>query len=80
MDWDIKRLKGATLALKVAQYEAVALTLEQVTMKRLHPELFNFEAISVGDEDGQAFIVPLDESGRGTAELILKALAAYKGE
>jgi len=80
MDWSIERLKKASLAPHVAEYEAVAGTLEQVTMKRLHPALFKFEAISVGDGSGQAFIVPLDESGKGTAELILKALAAYKGE
>ena len=36
-----------------------------------------FEALSVGDKDGQAFLVPLDESGIQTAKLILDAIAAY---
>jgi hypothetical protein len=80
MNWGINRLKGASIAPNVAEYEAIPSTSEQQYFKQIKPELFKFQAISIGDENGQAFIVPLDESGRGTAELILKALAAYKGE
>ena len=47
-------------------------------MKERYPEIFKSDAISIGDTKGQAFIIPLDESSRETADLILKAIAAYK--
>ncbi len=43
----------------------------------MHPHLFGFDAISIGDNKGQAFIVPLDESDRETAELIIKSIKGF---
>lgn len=81
MDWSLKRLQGAAIAPKEALYDVTPLCrseAEIAEVRKSNPELFKFKAISVGDGHGQAFIVPLDESGRGTAELIIKALKAYR--
>jgi hypothetical protein len=77
MDWNLERLKKATIAPRVAIYEVLPGSIAEEKIKMVKPGMFEFQAISVGDKDGQAFIVPLDESGRETAELILKALQAY---
>lgn len=83
MDWSLERLQNARIAPLEATYEVTPAeglyTNEYIEKVKLsHPDIFKFKAISVGDSGGQAFLVPLDESGRGTAELILKALKAYK--
>jgi hypothetical protein len=76
--WNLKRLKKVSLGIKTANYIAVPETKQEQEIAKIHPEIFSFSAISVGDEGGQAFIVPLDESSKETAELIIKALQAYK--
>lgn len=78
--WNTERIKGATLGLTSATYEAVNLTAEQELIKQSFPHIFKFEAISIGDGKGQLFLVPLDESSKENAEYILRAIAAYKGE
>ena len=78
--WTPKRLKGATVGLREAVYEALPGSKMEAKIKDELPELFRFKAISVGDENGQAFLVPLDESSRETAMYILRAIAAYEGE
>lgn len=77
--WSLKRLKSAKLAVRVATYEAIPANAHEAAMKKIRPQLFKFEAISIGDDSGQAFLVPLDESSKETAELIIKAIAAYQG-
>lgn len=79
MNWTKKRLKKASIAERVATYHAIPASPYEEAMKIKHPGLFEFRAISIGDKTGQAFIVPLDESDRETAELILRAIQAYEG-
>lgn len=77
--WSLKRLKSAKIGVRTATYEAIPATPQEAEMKEKHPHLFKFEALSIGDDNGQAFLVPLDESSKETAELIIKAIAAYRG-
>ncbi|MCK5606800.1 hypothetical protein KAR91_33165 [Candidatus Pacearchaeota archaeon] len=79
MRWGKERLKKATINVRVARYEAHPANEREEAYKRTNPEIFNFDAISIGDEDGQAFLVPLDESDRETAEFIVRAIKAYDG-
>lgn len=79
MKWDKNRIKQASLSDVSARYKALP-TLEQIEMAKDHPEIFEFEAISVGDSDGQCFFIPLDESDKDTAEYIIRAIKAYQGE
>lgn len=78
--WSPERLKQAKIGVRIAAYEAIPATIHEAAMKQKHPQMFKFEAISVGDDNGQAFIVPLDESSRDVAEYIIRAIAAYNGE
>jgi hypothetical protein len=77
--WTAKRLKLATIGKRIATYEAIAATPEEEKIKMQQPKIFKFPAISIGDAHGQAFLVPLDESSRETAEYIIRAIAAYEG-
>lgn len=77
--WDIERIKGASIAPRTAEYNVIPANDEEDAVKKEHPEIFNFKAISIGDNGGQLFLVPLDESDRGTAEYILRAISAYTG-
>lgn len=77
--WSLERLKKAKFGVRVATYEAIPANSYEAENKEKHPHLFKFEALSIGDESGQAFLVPLDESSKETAELIIKAIAAYQG-
>lgn len=77
--WSLKRLKSAKFGVRVATYEAIPANPQEAEMKENHPQLFKFEALSIGDDNGQAFLVPLDESSKETAELIIRAIAAYSG-
>lgn len=48
-------------------------------MKEQYPSLFEeFEAISIGDDNGTVCLVPLDECDRETANVIVKALNEYE--
>lgn len=76
--WDLDRLCGASLAPKKATYKAVPSTPYQIAVSETNPELFEFEAVSVGDDEGQAFIIPLDESSEEVAGIVIKALEFYK--
>jgi hypothetical protein len=78
--WSAVRIKGARIAPREGTYEALPATPDEKEIAKTSPTLFKFKAISIGDDLGQAFIVPLDESSRKTAEYILRAIAAYKGE
>ncbi|MEE9374514.1 MAG: hypothetical protein V3V00_15775 [Saprospiraceae bacterium] len=78
--WNIKRIKNATIAPRVAKYAGIPANEREEKIKKSHPLLFNFNALSVGDDTGQAFIIPLDESDRELAEYILRAINAYEGE
>lgn len=80
MIWNPERLKNAKIGVRTATYEGIPATPNEAAMKQKHPQLFKFNAISVGDDNGQAFIVPLDESSREVAEYIIRAIAAYNGE
>ena len=77
--WSLRRLKRAKFGVRIATYEAIPARPYEAEMKEKHPQLFKFEALSIGDDSGQAFLVPLDESSKETAELIIKAIAAYNG-
>jgi hypothetical protein len=78
--WTSTRLKKACIGVRSGKYEAIPATPREEAIKEKHPEIFKFQAISIGDNGGQAFFVPLDESSRETAEYILRAIAAYEGE
>ena len=78
--WDIERLKAATVGDRVGQYEGIPATAREEAIKKSHPHIFSFQAVSIGDDNGQAFLVPLDESSGETAKLILRAIAAYEGD
>ena len=78
--WSIKRIKNASIGMFSANYEVIPNTEETIKAKEAYPHLFSFKAISVGDKNGQAFIVPLDESSKETAEYILRAIKAYNGK
>lgn len=78
--WSPERLKQAKIGVRIAAYKAIPATPYEAAMEEINPQMFNFDAISVGDDNGQAFIVPLDESSRDVAEYIIRAIAAYKGE
>lgn len=80
MKWDKERLKSAAIGARAAKYEAIPADEQEEKHKVENPELFSFFAVSVGDEEGQAFFVPLDESDRDTAEYILRAIEAYQGD
>ena len=77
--WKPDEIKKASINVRSAKYEAIPANEYEEKVKKEHPEIFSFEAISIGDKKGQAFIVPLDESSRETAEYILRAIAAYDG-
>ena len=80
-NWGLDRLKKVSLGDRPRIYTIIPEGEQEIAMAKLYPELFTFEAVSVGHERiGQAFLVPLDESSVETAELIIKAIAAYKGE
>ena len=75
-NWTPERLKNAALGMRVGTYEAVPMSIfERMQLG----DNVRFQAVSVGDKRGQAFIVPLDESSVETAEYILRAIAAYEG-
>ena len=78
--WSPKRLKSATIGERVATYEVIPATSYEVEMRERYPQIFKFEAISIGDNKGQAFLVPLDESSREVTEYLLRAIAAYEGD
>lgn len=78
--WGKRRIKSSFIAPLAADYGVINLTEEQLIRKKDHPEIFKFQAISIGDRGGQLFFVPLDESSRKNAEYILRAIKAYKGE
>jgi hypothetical protein len=78
--WDIERLKAATTGERIGQYEGIPATAREEAIKKSHPHTFSFQAVSIGDSGGQAFLVPLDESSEATAKLILRAIAAYEGD
>jgi hypothetical protein len=78
-DWSSARLKKATLGKCVGRYEAMSVTPQEAEVKKQYPEMFTFDAVSIGDKKGQAFLVPLDDSSKETAEYILRAIAAYTG-
>ena len=80
MDWPKERIKLATIGVREATYEVIPATEYEISIKLAKPEMFKFRAISIGDEKGQMFFVPLDESSLGTAEYILRAIAAYNGD
>ena len=78
--WNIQRLKAASIGPRTATYQGVPSTRKAEQVQKRKPEIFEFEAVSIGDENGQAFLVPLDESSKETAEYILRAIAAYEGD
>jgi len=78
--WTPQRIKMARIGIRTAEYEGIPSTIHESLVKQAHPELFKFTAISIGDNSGQAFLVPLDESSKETADYILRAIAAYTGE
>jgi len=80
MNWTLARLKKAAIASRTAKYEAIPATEHERKVKEVCPDMFVFDALSVGDNDGQAFFVPLDESNREVAELIIRAIIAYEGD
>lgn len=75
--WTPKRLKRATLGKRSGEYEAVPASISE---RMALGDRVRFQAVSVGDSRGQAFIIPLDESSVETAEYILRAIAAYEGD
>ena len=79
-DWSLKRLKAAKLSPRQATYEVSAIPSSpyEASVQESHPQLFSFEALSIGDSNGQALFIPLDESSEETAKLILAAIAAYQ--
>ena len=79
--WNVEELKSIKIGARTANYEALPATILEKEMKKKQPQLFTFEAISIGKDDkGQAFLVPLDESSRETAEYIIRAIIAYEGK
>lgn len=78
--WSKERIKNVNFGINSARYNIKPKTRHLKELEKKHPELFNFEAISIGDNDGQLFFVPLDESSKENAEYILRAIKAYKGE
>jgi hypothetical protein len=79
-NWKPDELKAASIGSRTAKYDGIPANDYERQMRQKHPEKFTFDAISIGDKNGQAFMVPLDESSRETAEYILRAIAAYDGE
>ena len=75
--WSKERAFNAELAPRVGKYEAIPSNAQEESIKQKHPQLFSFEAVSIGDDNGQMFLVPLDESSKETAEFILKAIKFY---
>lgn len=80
MKWDKLRIKSASIGVRIGAYKALPANDIEKKQLEAHPEIMFFNAISIGDDDGQAFIVPLDDSDRETAEYILRALKAYTGD
>ena len=74
MKWTKERLKNIYIAPKKVRYKVIPITSEEKVKAKRHPEILEFDALSVGDENGQAFIVPLDESSREVAEIIINTL------
>ena len=75
--WTKKEALGASLAPRKGTYEVLPASVIELGFKQTHPHLFTFEAVSVGDENGQMFLVPLDESSEETVKFILKAIKFY---
>ena len=75
--WTLERLKGARINVREGHYKAIPEDDRARAFEQIDPSLFDFRAISIGDGGGQAFIVPLDESSRIAADLILAAIKAH---
>lgn len=75
--WSKERAMNASLGLRKGSYEAIPEDSRAREVKRTHPHLFKFQAVSVGDKSGQMFFVPLDESSEETASFILEAIKFY---
>jgi len=78
--WNKERIKKAKIAPRIGIYETIPQSTKETQAKQDYPDIFKFKNISIGDGEGQAFFVPLDESSCETAEYILRAIKAYKGE
>lgn len=75
--WTKERAINASIGARKGKYEAIPEDKRAIEVRRTHPHLFKFEAVSVGDSSGQMFFVPLDESSEETAHFILKAIKFY---
>jgi len=67
-------LRNLSVGPNKAKYEAIPGNSGQQAVKEECPELFEFEAVSIGNKDGQFCLVPLDESSEANALLIVNAL------
>lgn len=75
--WTKDRLLAAGLAPREGKYEVIPATPHEEFMKTLHPHLFSFNAVSIGDDSGQLCVVPLDESSKESAQFIVEAIKFY---
>lgn len=67
-------LSKLSIAPDRVTYEVIVETSGQQAVKDENPELFRFDALSIGDGDGQFCLVPLDESDMGNARMIVNSL------
>lgn len=75
----IKRLNNVDISPETATYKPTVSTERLRRLKEQYPSLFEeFEAVSIGDDNGTVCLVPLDECDRETAQVVLKALNEYK--
>ena len=76
MKWNKDRIAKASLAPRTAQYEVIPVSDQEKAAKIAHPQLFNFHALSIGDDGGQLCFIPLDEADRESAKLLIKIIEA----
>ena len=74
--WSKERLSKISLGIRTSKYKAIPDT----PLPPYQEYLLNFEGLSIGDDNGQLCIIPLDDCSKETAEYILKAIKAYSGE
>ncbi len=75
--WENERIKNVYIGPLSAAYKVTPTSYAEKQAFKTKPEMFEFEALSIGDNAGQMCIIPLDDSSRENAEYIIKALKYY---
>ena len=77
--WENERIKNVNIGSLSAVYKVTPVSYAEKQAFKTNPEIFEFEALSIGNNAGQMCIIPLDDSSKENAEYIVEALKYYAG-